>query len=178
MIRLPALRQIELEVSSRFLLEVRQKIEESGSSGEVVLVVPRSGGKILLHTKSFYPPGTYRLPTGKLLPEEDPLDAFHREFVEELGVEGCVDRNLGVITHRLTSENEVPVEFTSHIYLAHEMTEEPVPQDDDEQITGFTEVSVNELENVARQLEALPAHWFDWGRFRAIAHRFVAESLK
>ncbi|MEN6520954.1 MAG: NUDIX hydrolase [Armatimonadota bacterium] len=170
-------RYVDVEVSHRFLLEVQQKIKESGSPGEVVLVVPRPGGGILLHTKSFYPPETYRLPTGKLLPEEDSLDAFHREFTEELGTEGRVDCSLGVVVHRLKSGNEEPVEFVSHVYLAHEMTEEPVPQDDGEQITGFIEVSASELTSVADRLENLPGHWLDWGRFRAIAHRFVAESL-
>ncbi|MEN6371037.1 MAG: NUDIX hydrolase [Armatimonadota bacterium] len=174
---MPACRYVELDVSRQFLQEFRQKIRESGSSGEVVLVVPRPGGGILLHTKSFYPKETYRLPTGRLLPEEDPLQAFHREFTEELGTEGRLDRSLGVIIHRLKCGNEEPVEFTSNIYLAKEMPEKPVPHDDSEQITGFTEVSTSELKNVADRLENLPGRWLDWGRFRAVVHRFVAESL-
>lgn len=170
-------RQVELIVSPEYLREVLSRIEKSGSSGEVALVAPRPGGKVLLHTKSFYPDNTYRLPTGKLLQGEDPEDAFHREFLEELGIIGSIRRLIGVITYKLIAKNEDFACFTSYIYLARETSETPMPQDEDEQITGFIEVPADDLVKIAAELESLPGRWSDWGRFRAVAHRFIAEIL-
>jgi len=141
-----------------------------------VLVVPRPGRKVLLHTKSFYPENAYRLPTGKLLPGENPKDAFHRELLEELGIasSGCL---IGIIKYKFVSGNEAPAYFASHIYLAEETSQTPVSGDEDEQITGFIEIPTDDLEKIAVELESLPGRWSDWGRFRAVAHRFVAEAL-
>ena len=49
--------------------------------------------------------------------------------------------------------------------------------DPDEAISGFRELTLAQVAALAEGLEALPADWIDWGRFRAIAHRFTAESL-
>ena len=165
----------ELPVSKSFLDETRKKIKDAGSSAEVVLVVPLPDGKVLLHTKSFYPSGVYRLPTGKMLPDEGPDDAFYREFIEEIGLEGKIDHLLGIIKTILKADNE-SIEFTSYVYLAEELTQEPNPQDGEEQITGFKGVPVQDLKTVAENLRKLPGRWRDWGRFRAIAHDFVVDS--
>ena len=69
---------VELEVGEEFLRNVREKERRMGIADEVVMVVPRPGGKVLLHTKSFYPPGTYRLPTGRLRLGESP-EAANRD---------------------------------------------------------------------------------------------------
>ena len=166
----------QLEVSRRYLLDLLETIERTGSAQEVVIVVPRPSGKVLLHTKSFYPRGTYRLPTGRVLPNEPPDDAFRREFREEFGQEGRIDRRLGVLYCKLVSGDD-SVEFTSYVYLAREMAEEPRPEDGGEQITGFIETPINELRAVADKLRKLSGTWRDWGRFRAIAHEFVADAL-
>ncbi|MBI2842069.1 MAG: NUDIX hydrolase [Armatimonadetes bacterium] len=164
---------IDLEVGLNFLQAVREKAGPMATANEVVLLVPRRGGKVLLHTKSFYPAGTYRLPTGRMLPGETPEVAFGREFREELGQDGAIERKLGIIRCRLISGNE-SVEIVSHVYLSQELAQEPYASDEDEQITGFVDVPFEELSTVARRLRALPNAWRDWGRFRAIAHDFVA----
>jgi ADP-ribose pyrophosphatase YjhB (NUDIX family) len=168
---------IELPVSYSYIEETRNKIEEAGSPAEVVMVIPFGNGKVLLHTKSFYPSGVYRLPTGKMLPNEDPSTAFIREFREEIGSDGKIDRLLGIIKTILRADGE-PVEFTSYVYLAKELTQEPNPQDGEEQITGFEGVPICELKRVAENLRTLPGRWRDWGKFRAIAHDFAADALK
>ena len=168
--------ECQLEASDRFVQEMLRKSEESGESGEVVLVVPRPDGRILLHTKSFYPNGAYRLPTGKLHKGESPQDAFYREFREELGQEGEIERKLGALRCIIFSGNK-SVDFTSHIYLAKETSEEPYPEDQEEQITGFITVKPDELGRVAENLRNLPGKWQDWGRFRALVHEFVAKMM-
>lgn len=167
---------VELEVSKEFLTDTRRRTGQTSRSEEVVMVVPRSGGKILLHTKAFYPEGAYRLPTGKMKPSEDPDDAFHREFQEELGQPGTIDRKLGLLSCRLKSDED-SFEFVSHIYLAKELQADPRPDSDDEQITDFLDVSVENLHDIAEKLRNLTGKWADWGRFRAVAHEFVADEL-
>jgi len=167
---------VELEVGPEFLERIRRKVEGAGLPSEVVIVAPRPGGKVLLHTKSFYPPGTYRLPTGKMQAGERPEEAFHREFREELGIEGRIDRLLGVIHCRLASGSDA-IGFTSYVHLACESSEEPRPADGAEQITGFIEVPASDLRSAADRLRNLPSNWRDWGRFRAIAHDFAADEL-
>ena len=50
--------------------------------------------------------------------------------------------------------------------------------DDSEAITGYREVSLDEFEPLAEQLEALQGDdWADWGRFRAAAHRIAHQLL-
>jgi len=47
---------------------------------EVCLVVCRPNGKLLTFTKTFYPPGVYRLLTGGVEPGESVLDVLRREI--------------------------------------------------------------------------------------------------
>jgi hypothetical protein len=62
---------------------------------------------------------------------------------------------------------------------------EPSPQDESERISDFASSSKAGLWQIADALEALPeqaskdlgATWRDWGRFRAVAHRVVADLL-
>ncbi|MCG2770199.1 MAG: NUDIX hydrolase [Anaerolineae bacterium] len=63
-------------------------------AAEVVFLVCRPGGKFLLHTKSFYPPGAYRVLTGGIEEGEDLVAAICREAREETGLEVSVERFL------------------------------------------------------------------------------------
>jgi 8-oxo-dGTP pyrophosphatase MutT (NUDIX family) len=167
---------LKLEVGLEFFQFVRDSADGRDFLEEVVLVVPRPGGKVLLHTKAFYPPGTYRLPTGKMNPGEEPDAAFAREFREELGMDGVIDRKLGIQHCKLVAGSK-SIDFISHIYLARESDFQPIPQDEDEQITGFKEVQLVELSQTADDLMNLTGKWRDWGRFRALAHEFAAKAL-
>lgn len=167
---------VELEVGNRFFRNFKNRLDYVGTVDEVVLVVPRPGGKILLHIKAFYPEGAYRLPTGRMHKGENPDDAFRREFREELGQEGRIDRKLGVVHTHLKNEKGT-VELRSHVYLSRELTEEPHPNDQEEQIAGFEEIPAGDLALVAERLRKLPSNWRDWGNFRAIPHDFAAQAL-
>ena len=168
--------EVVVEVSKRFLDEMRRNVEDKKSVAEIVLVVPRHGNNVLLHTKAFYPKDAYRLPTGRLRDGEDPEDAFYREFREELGHDGQIARHLRSLTQKLKSGDE-SLDFTSYIFLTNELTDDPSPEDESEQITDFIDVPISELTSVAEQLRNLPGDWNDWGRWRAVAHDYVAKAI-
>lgn len=162
----------ELWVETSFFDEM----EKSGAPGEVVIIVDRGDERLLLMTKSFYPPDVYRLPTGKMKPGELPDEAFRREVMEETGFE--VDKFVRLADIRYIFRNGLRhIEFHSYLIKTSKLQGEPEPLDKDEQITGFREVDVCELEKVADGLRNLPKPWTDWGQFRAIAHEVAFQEL-
>lgn len=143
------------------------------------MVIPRTDGRVLLMTKRFYPPGLFRLPTGGMARGETAEAAFVREAREETGLTVEIDKYLGKIDYLLVYD-DYRQSFTSHVFLAKPTDGDIAPEDDDEEITEFREVFPEELEQVAEDLEALKqtaTEWAGWGRFRAVAHRFVAGKL-
>lgn len=149
----------------------------SRTAAEVVMVVRRLDGGILLSTKAFYPTEVYRLPTGKLNEGEDPEEGFRRELMEETAYRPGVYENLGNLNYVFHSDDELSA-FRSHVYLVSDAKGDPKSLDEDEQVTGFRWVSADELSLVAERLQNLPSPWHDWGRFRSIAHDFVVSKLQ
>jgi ADP-ribose pyrophosphatase YjhB (NUDIX family) len=143
--------------------------------GEVVLVVERPDG-LILHTKEFYPPGTYRLPSGGVKWGESVLSALHREAWEEMGLQIEVERFLGLLEYELRCQEET-MTFVSYVFLVRGGEGKLIPQDEGERITSFCQVPVAELAAVGDSLRALEEDWRDWGEFRAIAHDFVVEMI-
>ncbi len=148
----------------------------SKREAEVVLALRRPSGRYLLHTKWFYPQGTYRLLSGGIKRGEALLTAVARELREETSLSGRVERFLAVQRHVFRLQDQV-VPFTSFIVLVAGDEGVVSPLDAGEGITEFREVPLDELAVAACQLEALPSDWVDWGRFRATAHRLVVELL-
>ena len=144
---------------------------------EVVLAIRRAGGRVLLQTKAFYPRGTYRLPSGGIYEGEPLLEAVRREMLEETGLQARIVCFLGVLCYRFRRHGQ-PQERASYVFLLEDGAGKPVPRDQAEGISGFREVAPEELEAVARQLEAMPGEWAVWGRFRALVHRFAAEAMR
>lgn len=146
-------------------------------SAEVVLVVQRSNGRYLVHTKAFYPPGSYRLMTGGVKPGEEPGAAALREAYEETGLQVVLKRSLARIDYEFQYQDET-LTFTSYLFLLQDQGGALEARDADEQITGFREVTLDDLPLLADQLEALQGDdWVDWGRFRAPAHRIAYQQL-
>ena len=143
--------------------------------GEVVFVVKRPAG-VILHTKGFYPPGTYRLPSGGVGWGESVLGALHREAWEEMGLEIEVERFLGLLEYEFRCQKET-IPFVSYVFLVREAGGELAPQDKEEHILSFRQVPMAELSAVADSLRAMEEDWRDWGEFRAIAHDFVVEMM-
>jgi len=148
----------------------------AGRSAEVVLALCRQGGRVVLHTKAFYPTGAYRLLSGGVQPGEDLQEAVRREAQEETGLDVTIERFLGIIHHRFT-HGEAATSFDSYVFSVGGPAGELHSVDVDERIAGYREVPVADLPGVARHLQSLPADWLAWGRFRAVPHLLVYEAL-
>jgi 8-oxo-dGTP diphosphatase len=167
--------RIELTVSS-FDYGWQKLAVKRTRRGEVVLAIQRPDGKVLLHTKAFYPPGIYRLPTGGLHPGESVLAGAKREAREETGLGITVTRFLGMVEYDFhQAKRRMP--FVSYVLLVQADDSVPTPEDESEQISGFRYVPVTDLRRVADALRNLPKQWADWGAFRALPHDIVADAL-
>lgn len=145
--------------------------------GEIVLVVPRGDGRVLLHTKPHYPDNIYRLPTGGIHPGEDAVTAARRETYEEIGFKPKNLKLRGVLDNVFWVNKENLV-YPSFVFETEEFTREPAPTDPDEQISGFRDADVLELRAIAHELASLPLNWREWGIFRGAAHGWLADRRK
>src|SRR5690606_6509524 len=92
----PVERRCVLHADERFFGERKRACARK--QGEVALLILRPGGKLLLHTKRFYPPGIFRIPTGSIELGERVWDALWREMREETGLKADLLRFLAVVT--------------------------------------------------------------------------------
>lgn len=153
--------------------------------GEVLMAVRRPNGNLLVAIKTFYPRGAYRLPTGGIHHGEGILDAVIRETHEETGLETEVRRFLATISYRGRSTPHAPPLFHTFAFLLDELGGTLGALDKSERIEDWREMSVAELRDQAAVLERIDTEgsagiggsWGDWGRFRAVAHRAVADAL-
>jgi ADP-ribose pyrophosphatase YjhB (NUDIX family) len=144
--------------------------------GEVVLLIRRKNGNLILHSKAFYPAGTFRVPSGTLQKDEPLLDAVYREAFEETGLVVAVERFLGIVEFEFRFQG-LDHYFPSYLFLLQEVSGDLEVMDPNEQISSFSEVAPSGLRAVAERLEDLPPYRCDWGRFRAYPHRLAAELL-
>lgn len=145
--------------------------------GEVILVVRRDDGDVLLHTKAFYPIGAWRLLTGGLEGDESLELAVARELAEETGLVERSRRYLGRLCSTFGHDGET-ISFTSYAFLIDVgPAPAPRPLDDSEQISAFRWSSPEALRAVAESLRSRTDEWSDWGAFRAAAHDAVADAL-
>ena len=161
-------RHHRLTVTEPFFNDFVRSVRHRARRGEIVLLLRRADGHLLLHTKSFYPAGVFRLPSGGILPGESVLAAARREIHEETGLAPRALRPLGLIsvTFRQGWHRRF---FHSWLVLA-DVEGDPRPGDAGERISDFRWVPSEALPSVAAQLRALPPDWADWGRFRALSH--------
>jgi ADP-ribose pyrophosphatase YjhB (NUDIX family) len=154
-----------------------RKLIGKGNRGEVTLVVQRPDGQVLLHTKTFYPAGVFRLLTGGIHAGEPVLSGATREAHEETGLLISVERFLGWVDFEFRCEDR-RIRYTSYVLLMRTGDQAPIPPDDAELISGFRYAPPEELSRVAEQLRSLPPDWASWGLFRAPAHEMVADALR
>jgi ADP-ribose pyrophosphatase YjhB (NUDIX family) len=170
----PAIRTYHYDVSQdtwHYWQTVRRR-----RAAEVVVLLRRRNGRYLVHTKRFYPEGTYRLPSGGIKPGEDLVEALRREMAEETSLAVCVEAFLAIVAHRFHRRGE-EITFTSYLFLLREVSGTLHTADEGEEITGFRELPLAEVVALADELEALSPDWHDWGRFRASVHRVVGEVM-
>lgn len=173
-------------VDTRIDDSFRDPIWKRDRYGEVCMVIRRPNGKLLLSIKTFYPRGAYRLPTGGIRHGEGVLDCLIRETMEETNLDTRVGRFLARIAYRPLSRPADPPVFHTFAFLLDELGGTLGTTDAGERIEDWREIDVAELGSVADFLEHLRTEgtediggdWAAWGRFRAIAHRAVADALE
>jgi 8-oxo-dGTP diphosphatase len=144
--------------------------------GEVIMVIENKQRRILMHTKSHYPSGIYRLPTGGVRFGETANTTFVRELWEETGFKAEESRGIALLLYEFYfAENSMP--FVSYIYYQPNVSEEPEVRDPAENISDFLWSSPARIRDIAQQLMSVPDGWRDWGNMRAVSHGLVAEWL-
>lgn len=171
----PKVRQMTLD-ADEYLFRSR-RFRSRSRRGEVVMIIERTAGNILLHRKGWYEPGVYRLPTGGIEAGESIEDALARELTEETGLRGGDTRFLGVLTCRLRSQAE-GFQFTSFLFhILRPRGRLDIP-DSGEDISDIREVAISELPKIAGNLRRTPLPRQGWGNWRAVAHDFAYELLQ
>lgn len=169
-------KSVTVELDEHYFRWLQSSRGDSATHSEVVMVLPRPGEKILTLTKSFYPQGTYNLPSGGIEPGERPQLAFVREVAEEIGLGVALSRRIGRIEHHCVFGDE-SLHFVSHVLLGSESDGPARPHDAEEQISGYLDASVSDLRRFAEHLRSLTGRWAGFGRFRATALDFVADCV-
>lgn len=98
---------------------------------------------IIREYRAFYGDYIWMLPSGKLDKEADILEGAQRELREETGYRAAK------ITPLWNLNNIERIQITNHVFLAEDLTKDPLPQDDDE----FIEVHVCTLEEALKNVE-------------------------
>ena len=154
--------------------------ERPARVAEVVPVIQRRDGRVVTMVKANYPQGVYRLPSGGIHKGEPILDALLRETYEETGLHVTVRRFLAIVRYQVIVATGRTGRFTSYAFLVE--GDGPLqPMDPNERIADFHEVRLDDLRGMADFLYNLRANgendWNDWGRFRSVVHRVVADVL-
>lgn len=132
---------------------------------EVGMAIRRPNGAFLLQTKAFYPPGTFRLPTGGIKQGEDVEHALLREVHEETNLTVEIESATAVLEYTTTEGVAV---FRTYLFLLRELAGELAVNDPDEQISGWLEADATGLKDAAERLRTLDGTWGPWGAFRAV----------
>jgi 8-oxo-dGTP pyrophosphatase MutT (NUDIX family) len=172
-------RLIPLEVSTDYLQHWKKVVyQDKDKRGEIALVIQRqSDRRVLFHTKSFYPRGIYRIPTGGLEYQESAESGLKRELWEETGLQLQSSDLLGVIAYEFfKGRRRVP--FFSFLYHVYTSDTDPQVHDEHEDISGFKWQKIAFLETVSERLKNIKKGWESWGIFRALPHDLALEILE
>jgi ADP-ribose pyrophosphatase YjhB (NUDIX family) len=150
-------------------------VRGGGRRSEVAMAIRRPSGGILLQTKAFYPPGTFRLPTGGIKEGEDVEHALLREVHEESNLDVEIERLVAVIDH---SAVDTKTSFRSYMFLLREVGGTLKVNDPDEKISGWDERDVAGLTRAASDLRGLEGTWRRWGQFRAIVLDVLTDAVR
>jgi len=162
----------EIESDPEFLRSFQHSLRRRRA--EVAFVIRRQGGRILVTTKTFYPAGTFRIPTGGVKPGEAVEEALWRELAEETGLQTTGEaRFAALIEYRLTSPMRV-VRFATYLFILNAPDGDPQCTDPDEEICEYRELLPCELAGLAKTLKSLGPSWKSWGLWRAVPHELAA----
>ena len=170
----PALRTYRLK-GDEYLIASR-KYRSQNRRGEVVLAIERPNQCLLVHRKSWYETGIYRLLTGGIDQKEGIENALWRELEEETGLKDGEAEFIGLLDCRMMDSREEVI-FPSFVFHLSEFNRQPTMQDTSEDISDFRDLPIDELPRVADELKGVSGRRNGWGHWRAIAHEFVFEAL-
>jgi 8-oxo-dGTP pyrophosphatase MutT (NUDIX family) len=146
---------------------------EKSRRGEIALCVKNDAEHILLHTKTLYPEGTFRIPTGGIHDNETVIDALVRELYEETGFSPLSFQQLALLLYVFRHDSKV-IPFLSYIFKVNVSNGEPALQDENEEISGFMWIKSTQLVDVIANLQNLPeGQWHEWGLMRAAPHEII-----
>ncbi len=183
--------QQQLAVDHPFLTGEHQQLVGDRRRAEICYIMHRGNvtDGVLLHIKTFYPSGAYRLPTGGIHLGEQVMETLAREIEEETGLlvgpgvdQVQVQQCLGVVSYEMVhhSAGQTFPFATYHFLVQMPRNGVITTLDPEEHIGGWEWRSTDELGAVADYLERIGQRdpiWGDWGRFRALSHRFVLRRL-
>lgn len=191
----PAVEEQIADLASRYSVPLRHvsmltgwpfdPLDRMDRYGEVCMVIRRPNGRLLTSIKTYYPAGCYRLPTGGISHGEAIEDALLREVEEETSLQVTIRRFLAVIEYQPAAASLAGMHFLTCAFLLDEIGGILEVRDPHERTADFREITPAELLAMATHLEAtedridpeIGGSWRDWGRFRAVVHRVVAEAL-
>lgn len=108
-----------------------------------ILAFPEPDTVLLLKEfRPFYQEYIWMIPSGKADKETDILSAAHRELQEETGFDAQTMVSYGCV---YTSDS---IAIANHIYIARDLFQSPLPQDEDELIEVVALPIGNAIENV------------------------------
>ncbi len=145
-----------------------------GRPGEVAMLIQRATGWMLLQTKSHYPPGIFRLPTGTMAESESPEDATVRELHEEANLVPGRCRRLLRLDYSVEGGRQ---DMSTHLFVIESPSGQLKSNDPEEAIEAWREAPLHELDTVADELMRLGGQWQGWGMYRAVLHRLAAKVL-
>lgn len=165
----------KLQVGRQYFNGLQQiYFEKRDRRGEVVLIIRNRQNRLLLHTKPFYPPNTFRLPTGGIRPNESVLQALHRELAEETSFSPLFIHFSGLVLSSIVCARR-KMGLCSYLFEVVTEGTQPRPLDSSENISGYEWVPRPYLAKVIEQLESFTVErWRNWGEYRAVAHRIAA----
>lgn len=166
------LEHVDLRVTSEHFFQATRTPLGKQRRAEVLAVVTRPDRRVLVHTKHFYPAGVYRLISGGIALGEPVETALVREIREETGLPIQSQCLIGVLAYRILYKDQ-SIAFASYVFRVDVPAKPVRVQDKSEEIAGFRWISFGSLAEVEEQLLQVPPEWQDWGRFRALGHRFV-----
>ncbi len=172
----PIRRHFDMELDHYML--ARRQSRRHDRRAEVLFVISRPNGKILLHTKRHYPPGVFRLFTGGIGLHESVQNALWREVEEETGLDCTLQRFLALSTYCFRRGDFMARFATYSFHLVTDNEQMPQPRDTVE-VACIGETTLSGLPHVAQRLHSLaPTKRRVWGQWRAIGHELVYEALR
>lgn len=150
--------------NKKFFNDFRRTIN-TDRRGEVGFFLKRKNGKYVVVRSKKYPKNIYRIPTGGIGFTESVIDALYREVKEELGVEFEIESFKGIVEYTIKYKEEV-LKFYSYLFEISEVSGNLIEDATEDEITGYREIDIDELKNVAKKLSSVEGSWKDWCSFR------------